>query len=68
MPVCRSLALHGMQLVTPWITLADGQGRFLSHLELQLTASGDALTAVRWEGQYVDEHPPDQISVHHVCR
>jgi hypothetical protein len=59
-----SLALHGLQFVTPWITVADGKGRFLSHLELQLTAAGDALTAVRWETEYVDEAPPNHISVH----
>jgi hypothetical protein len=62
--VGSSLALHGLQFVTPWIVVADGNGRFLSHLDLLLTASGDALTAVRWETQYVDETPPTHISVH----
>ena len=59
-----SLALHGLQFVTPWITVADGKGKFLSHLELQLTASGDALTSVRWETEYVEETPPAHISMH----
>ena len=58
-----SLALHGLQFVTPWITVADGKGRYLSHLELLLTASGDALTAVRWETQYQEQYPPDHISM-----
>ena len=61
-PFKISLALHGLQFVTPWITVADGKGKFLSHLELQLTASGDALTAVRWETEYSDE-PPAHVSV-----
>ena len=59
-----SIALHGLQFITPWITVADGNGRFLSHLELLLTASGDALSAVRWETEYVDEEPPAHVTVH----
>ena len=59
-----SLALHNLQFVTPWITVSDGKGRFLSHLDLSLTASGDALTAVRWEPEYVEQEPPEHISVH----
>jgi hypothetical protein len=64
--VCRSLALDGLHHTTSWITLADGKGRFLSDLELQLTATGDAVTAFRWEAQYVDTQPPPYISVRSV--
>ena len=62
-PFKISLALHGLQFVTPWITVADGKGRFLSHLQLLLTASGDELTSVRWDTEYVEEEPPAHISV-----
>ena len=65
-PLKLALALHGLQFVTPWITVADGKGRYLSHLTLLLTASGDALTAVRWETQYVygqNTGPPDHITM-----
>mmetsp|Transcript_51292 Transcript_51292/g.133225 ORF Transcript_51292/g.133225 Transcript_51292/m.133225 type:complete len:214 (+) Transcript_51292:100-741(+) len=65
-PYKISLALHGMQIVTPWITVADGRGRFLSQIELQLTALGSELSSLRWETQYVDEEPPAHITVHTV--
>ena len=63
-PLKVALALHGLDFVTTWITVADGKGKFLSHLELLLTASGDALTGVRWETEYVDDEPPAHVSVH----
>ena len=58
-----SLALQGLQLTTPWITVADGKGRFLSHLTLSLTASGGTLSAMRWDTLYVDEEPPPHIII-----
>ena len=66
-PFKISLALHGLQHVTPWITLSDGKGRFLASLELQLTALGDSLSGVRWETQYTEgEAPPERILLHTV--
>ena len=65
-PYKISLALSGLQFVTPWITVSDGSGRFLSHLELRLTASGNDISALRWEMQYVDEEPPPHITVRTV--
>ena len=66
-PFKISLALHGLRYVTSWITLSDGDGRFLSSLELQLTASGDTLSAVHWEAEYTEgEVPPDRIILHTV--
>jgi hypothetical protein len=62
-PFKISLALHGVQHTTPWITIADGNGHFLSHLQLLLTASGDSLTGVRWETQYAALEPPAHITV-----
>ena len=62
-----SFALLSLQVTTPWITVSTGTGRYLSHLELGLTASGDSVTAVRWSGEYLDEHddsgPPQHIGL-----
>lgn len=44
-----SFALLGQQFVTPWIALSDGNGRYVDHLQLTLTASGNTVTAVWWE-------------------
>jgi len=65
-PFKMQLALHGLQLATPWITLSDGQGRFLSHLDLFLRASGDSIAAVHCEMQFVDESAgaPEHITLH----
>ena len=61
-PFKLSFAFDGLQQVTPWITVSDGKGRFLSHLTLSLTAAGDALTAVRWQAAYIDgEVPPEHV-------
>ena len=67
-PYKLSLALLGLQFITPWITVADGSGRHLEQLELRLTASGDSLAGVRWEGHYVDNTggefaPPAHIAL-----
>ena len=61
-----SLALNDMQYTTPWITIADGKGRFLSHLDLQLTAAGAPLSALSWQTQYVLEAPPEHITLRMV--
>ena len=45
----RSFALLGQQFVTQWIALSDGDGRYVDHLKLTLTASGSTVTAARWE-------------------
>ena len=71
-PYKLSLALLGLQFITPWITVADGSGRHLEQLELRLTASGDSLAGVRWEGHYVDNTggefaPPAHIALRVVC-
>lgn len=55
--------MDGLQFTTPWITLADGKGRYLSKLTLSLTASGDVISAMRWETQYVDEEPPPFVTI-----
>ena len=65
-PLKISFALHGLRFATPWIVVADGDGRFLSQLEFRLTALGDELAAVRWETQYDDEEPPAHIIVRTV--
>lgn len=49
-----SVALLGMQFVTPWIVLAEPGGRRLEVLELRLTASADSVTAMRWESEYAE--------------
>ena len=48
----RSFALLGQQFVTPWIALSDGSGRYCDHLQLTLTASGNTVTAARWDEAY----------------
>lgn len=61
-----SIAIHGLRFVTPWIVVADGRGRFLSHLELRLTALGNDLSAMRiLDAHYVDERP-EHIAVRTV--
>ena len=35
--------------MTQWIALSDGDGRYVDHLKLTLTASGSTVTAARWE-------------------
>ena len=45
----RSFALLGQQFVTQWIALSDGDGRYVDHLKLTLTASGSTVTAARGE-------------------
>ena len=42
----------GQQFVTPWIALSDGIGRYCDHLQLTLTASGNTVTAARWDEAY----------------
>lgn len=62
-----SIAIHGLRFVTPWIVVADGKGRFLSHLELRLTALGNDLSAMRiLDAQYVDNERPEHIAVRTV--
>ena len=62
-----SIAIHGLRFVTPWIVVADGRGRFLSHLELRLTALGNDLSAMRiLDAQYVDNERPEHIAVRTV--
>ena len=65
-PYKLALALDGLNHVTPWVTIADGKGRFLAHLELTLTALGDEISSMRWATQYVDEEPPSYIVVRTV--
>ena len=66
-PFKISLALNGMEHVTSWITISDGEGRFLSTLELQLTALGGSISDVRWDAQYSEgEMPPERIILHTV--
>lgn len=62
-PFKMSLALLGLEFTTPWITVADGNGLFLSHLELQLTAAGSSLASLRWSGVYQTEEPPAHIEL-----
>ena len=66
-PFKISLALNGMEHVTSWITISDGEGRFLSTLELQLTALAGSISDVRWDAQYSEgEMPPERIILHTV--
>ena len=66
-PYKISLALSGLELTTPWITVADGRGQYLTALELQLTASGDSVMALRTETEYAwPEEPPKHIVVRTV--
>lgn len=66
-PFKISLALHGLQHVTTWITVSDGDHRFLDRLEVQLTAWGEHIEAVQWETQYVEgDVPPERIKLHWV--
>ena len=57
-----SLALgHGMQHVTPWITLSDAE-RVIHKLKIKMTAAGDALAAVDFEASYsASEAPPELV-------
>ena len=63
----RSFALLGQQFVTTWISLSDGNGRYVDHLQLTITASGNTVTAARWEeGFRSGGAPPHSIplSIH----
>lgn len=48
------------QFQTPWITIADGRGQFLTHLVFTMEHAGDAVTDVRWQTIYgaPSEAPP----------
>ena len=63
----RSFDLLGQQFVTPWIALSDGNGRYVDHLKLTITASGSTVTAARWEEEFRSGGAPPHsipLSVH----
>jgi len=67
-PFKVSLAFEHQEITTPWIAVADGKGRYLSHLELFLTAEGDSLAGyglsrVLWRGEYVEMEPPERVTM-----
>ena len=49
-----SFAFDHEHHVTPWLSLASGDGVFLNALRFTLTYSGDHITQVRWELDYND--------------
>eukprot|EP00965_Chrysotila_dentata_P192092 6174969-Pleurochrysis_carterae.AAC.3 len=57
----RSFSLAGQQFITPWLSIADGHGNFLSRLQLTLVASGGLVYAARWSEEQVLEEPPDRV-------
>ena len=65
-PYKMSLAVDGLRHTTPWITVADGRGRFLSHIELQLTAAGDTVSAVRSDLRSVSRRTSLNRHPHHI--
>ena len=63
----RSFDLLGQQFVTPWIALSDGNGRYVDHLKLTITASGSTVTAARWEEEFRSGGAPPHsipLSIH----
>ncbi|KAF2070114.1 hypothetical protein CYY_008566 [Polysphondylium violaceum] len=54
-----SFSLDNDRFKTSWITVADGQGTFLNHIEFKFTYSNDKIVDVKWTLDYNDEE------VHH---
>ena len=64
-PYKVAFALLSQQFETPWMTISDGAGRFLDHLRLTITASGNTVTAVRWEEEHrTGGSPPHSVPIH----
>ncbi|KAL1507699.1 hypothetical protein AB1Y20_007312 [Prymnesium parvum] len=68
-PFKIAFALHSMEAMTSWISVATGDGRYLSSLELSLTAAGGEVRGIEWSGEYSDEadaEPPAHIELRFV--
>ena len=60
------LSYSDSRFTTPWITVADGHGKYLSQLDIRfLHADGD-ISSLAWEGKWGevgagDQHPPPAV-------
>jgi hypothetical protein len=50
-----SFAFDHDKVITPWITVANGDGKFLNAVKFTITYSGEHITKVRWVTDYNTE-------------
>ena len=46
--IIRAFGFDNSRFITPWITVADGQGTYLHRIEFTLTYSENDITDVKW--------------------
>jgi len=52
------------QFQTPWLTIADGRGHFLTHLIFTLEKAGDRVTDISWQTVYdVPNAAPPHVQI-----